>query len=397
MKRKTLVAALAALGLVVVTACGGSSDDTATEDTVATEETTAEATGESPADIALARVEALSQPVTELDLGPAPSSIPENKTVFYITCSVPVCAEIGSGVEEAVAALADKGWTIKTTSHQDTPDTVAAAFDAAIAAKPDVVMTSGNPREWFQTQLDTLESMNIPVISWSIPEPFEPGKGIAVNILSGDDYFYYGVVMADYAYANSPNKNILFVGLPVFPVLSLVQDGFKAEIELICPECTVKFQEIGLADLGTNLPGQMVSALQADPNLDFIAYAFGGMMFGVPEALEAAGLVDQAKAVSQAGSPMNFQFIADGKHQTGEFALASGLLGWRAVDIAITLFTDGTISKSPAIEGIFDKTDIGLNGLPRQILTQPTVKDPTALWPGVEGFQDLFKQRWGLS
>jgi hypothetical protein len=94
---------------------------------------------------------------------------------------------------------------------------------------------------------------------------------------------------------------------------------------------------------------------------------------------------------------MNFQFIADGKHQTGEFALASGLLGWRAVDIAITLFTDGTISKSPAIEGIFDKTDIGLNGLPRQILTQPTVKDPTALWPGVEGFQDLFKKRWGLS
>jgi len=397
MKRKTLVAALAALGLVVVTACGGSSDDTATEDTVATEETTAEATGESPADIALARVEALSQPVTELDLGPAPASIPENKTVFYITCSVPVCAEIGSGVEEAVAALADKGWTIKTTSHQDTPDTVAAAFDAAIAAKPDVVMTSGNPREWFQTQLDTLESMNIPVVSWSIPEPFEPGSGIAVNILSGDDYFYYGVVMADYAYANSPNKNILFVGLPVFPVLSLVQDGFKAEIELICPECTVKFQEIGLADLGTNLPGQMVSALQADPNLDFIAYAFGGMMFGVPEALEAAGLVDQAKAVSQAGSPMNFQFIADGKHQSGEFALASGLLGWRAVDIAITLFTDGTISKSPAVEGIFDKTDIGLNGLPRQILTQPTVKDPTALWPGIEGFQDLFKQRWGLS
>ena len=397
MKRKTLVAALAALGLVVVTACGGSSDDTATEDTVATEETTAEATGESPADIALARVEALSQPVTELDLGPAPTSIPENKTVFYITCSVPVCAEIGSGVEEAVAALADKGWTIKTTSHQDTPDTVAAAFDAAIAAKPDVVMTSGNPREWFQTQLDTLQEMNVPVISWSIPEPFEPGGGIAVNILSGDDYFYYGVVMADYAYANSPNKNILFVGLPVFPVLSLVQDGFKAEIELICPECTVKFQEIGLADLGTNLPGQMVSALQADPNLDFIAYAFGGMMFGVPEALEAAGLVNQAKAVSQAGSPMNFQFIADGKHQTGEFALASGLLGWRAVDIAITLFTDGTISKSPAVEGIFDKTDIGLNGLPRQILTQPTVKDPTALWPGVEGFQDLFKKRWGLS
>lgn len=397
MKISKLVALAAVASLATLSACGGS--DSSSDEAV-TEETSAPAAEEGPevaaAATALARVEALSQPVSELDLGAAPASIPENKTVFYITCSVPVCAEIGSGVAEAVEALSSKGWTIKTTSHQDTPDTVAAAFDAAIAAKPDVVMTSGNPREWFKPQLDTLVEMGIPVISWSIPEPFEPGNGIAVNILSGDDYFYYGVVMADYAYANSPNKNILFVGLPVFPVLALVQEGFKAEIELICPECTVKFSEIGLGDLGTNLPGQMVSALQADPTLDFIAYAFGGMMFGVPEALDAAGLVDQAQAVSQAGSPMNFQFIADGKHQSGEFALASGLLGWRAVDIAITLFNDGSISKSPALEGIFGKTDIGLNGLPRHILTAPTVSDPTALWSGVDGFQDNFLKRWNL-
>lgn len=393
---KKIVLPFALVALVAIAACG-SGDSTAEE---VAEDTSPAAVEEGPevaaAQVALDRVAALSEPVSELDLGPEPAAVPENKTVFYITCSVPVCAEIGSGVADAVKALESKGWSIKTTSHQDTPDTVAAAFDAAIAAKPDVVMTSGNPREWFKPQLETLVSMGIPVVSWSIPEPFEPGDGIAVNILSGDDYFYYGVVMADYAYANSPNKNILFVGLPVFPVLALVQEGFKSEIELICPECNVTFSEIGLGDLGTNLPGQMVSALQADPTLDFIAYAFGGMMFGVPEALDAAGLVDQAQAVSQAGSPMNFQFIADGKHQTGEFALASGLLGWRAVDIAITLFNDGSISKSPALEGIFGKTDIGLNGLPRQILTKATVKDPTLLWSGVDGYQDIFLKRWKL-
>jgi len=398
MKISRMFAGVAVAALATMTACSNGSDSSSEEP--ATQETTAPAIEEGPevaaAQAALARVEALSQPVSELDLGPAPASIPENKTVFYITCSVPVCAEIGSGVAEAVKALAAKGWSIKTTSHQDTPDTVAAAFDAAIAAKPDVVMTSGNPREWFKPQLDTLVKMGIPVVSWSIPEPFEPGDGIAVNILTGDDYFYYGVIMADYAYAKSANKNILFVGLPIFPVLALVQEGFKTEIETICPECTVQFSEIGLADLGTNLPGQMVSALQADPTLDFIAYAFGGMMFGVPEALDAAGLVDQAQAVSQAGSPMNFQFIADGKHQTGEFALASGLLGWRAVDIAITLFNDGSISKSPALEGFFGKTDIGLSGLPRQILTKATVKNPTSLWSGVDGFQDIFLKRWKL-
>lgn len=303
-----------------------------------------------------------------------------------------VCAEIQSGVEAAAKAL---GWTFKSTSHQDTPETVAAAFDAAIAAKPDVVMSSGNPREWFADQLTTLQSMNIPLISWSLPEGYEPGNGIAANVLSADDYYFYGVLMADYSVANSKNKNIRFIGLPVFPVLSLVQQGFNDEIAKICPDCKVETQEIAISDIGVNLPGQIVSALQADPSLDFIAYAFGGMMYGVPDALDAAGLIDQAKAVSQAGGPMNFDFIKSGRHQLGEVALASELLGWRVVDMAVSLLSGGTISKAPASETIAGHTDIGLNGLPLQILQADTITDATKLWPGVVGFQDKFLARWG--
>jgi ribose transport system substrate-binding protein len=375
--------ALSVAGLLALTACGGS--DTASD-------TTAAATDSSAADIAAARVTKYLQTITEIDLGEAPASVPEAKTVYYIACSVAVCAEIQVGVEAAVKAL---GWTFKSTSHQDTPETVAAAFDAAIAAKPDVVMSSGNPREWFADQLATLQEMSIPVISWSLPEGYEPGNGIAANVLSADDYYFYGVLMADYAVANSPNKNIRFVGLPVFPVLSLVQQGFNDEIAAICPDCKVETQEIAISDIGVNLPGQIVSALQADPTLDFIVYAFGGMMYGVPDALDAAGLIDQAKAVSQAGGPMNFDFIAKGRHQLGEVALASELLGWRVTDMAVSLLSGGTISKAPASESIAGRPDIGLNGLPLQILQADTIADPTALWPGVVGFQDKFLARWG--
>ena len=375
--------ALSVAGLLALTACGGS--DTASD-------TTAAATDSSAADIASARVTKYLQTITEIDLGEAPTSVPEAKTVYYIACSVAVCAEIQVGVEAAVKAL---GWTFKSTSHQDTPETVAAAFDAAIAAKPDVVMSSGNPREWFADQLATLQEMNIPVISWSLPEGYEPGNGIAANVLSADDYYFYGALMADYAVANSPNKNIRFVGLPVFPVLSLVQQGFNDEIAAICPDCKVETQEIAISDIGVNLPGQIVSALQADPALDFIVYAFGGMMYGVPDALDAAGLIDQAKAVSQAGGPMNFDFIAKGRHQLGEVALASELLGWRVTDMAVSLLSGGTISKAPATESIAGRADIGLNGLPLQILQADTIADPTALWPGVVGFQDKFLARWG--
>ena len=363
----------------------------AAETTSAAAETTAAAaTAMSAAD----RVSAFLKPVNELPFNEPIASVPSGKKVYYVQCSVPVCEEIRLGIAAAVAKL---GWTLESTAHKDTPDTVAAAFDAAIAAKADVVLTSGNPREWFATQLKTLEDAKVPVIAWSIPEPYEPGTGISANLLTGDDYYFYGVLMADYAAQKTAKKHVLFVGLPTFPVLSLVQQGFKDEIAKACADCKVDTMEVAVTDLGTNLPGQIVSKLQADPDLDFVVYAFGGMLFGVPDAIEAAGLLEQAKAVSQAGGPLNFGFIEGGKHQIAEVGLASELLGWRAVDVAARVLSgSGPGRVAPPTEAVVEgHPDILVNGMPLQILEKGSFTDATKVWPGVEGFQAKFAALWG--
>ena len=332
--------------------------------------------------------------MTELPLS-TPISLEAGTKVFYVQCGVAVCSEIAVGVEAAAAAA---GWVYETSSHQDTPDTVASAFDAAIAAQPDVILTSGNPREWFAPQLEELRASGIPVVAWSLPEAYEPGDGIDANLLTQDDYYFYGVLMADYAAATTTTGTILFVGLPVFPVLSIVQEGFNDEIAKACPDCSVTISEVAITDLGTNLPGQITSALQADPELDTIVYAFGGMLFGVPDALESAGLIDQAKAVSQAGGPLNFGFIAEGKHQVAEVGIASELLGWRAIDAAARVLAGEGPGRAETPEGaiIDGRPDVLSGGLPLQILEQDSIADPTALWPGVDGFQDQFQALWGL-
>ena len=180
--------------------------------------------------------------------------------------------------------------------------------------------------------------------------------------------------------------------------LSTVQQGFTDEIAKACPDCSVEISEVAVTDIGTNLPGAIVSALQADPELDFIVYAFGGMLFGVPDALDAAGLTDQAKAISQAGGPLNFDFIVSGRHQVAEVALASELLGWRAVDAAArVLLGNGPGRAEARAEAVIDgRPDILAGGLPLQILTKDSIADAAALWPGVEGFQDKFAALWGL-
>ena len=257
-------------------------------------------------------------------------------------------------------------------------------------------MTSGNPREWFAPQLATLEEMGVPVVAWSMPEAYEPGEGVSVNLLTNDDYYFYGVLMADYAAATTTTQNILFVGLPTFPVLSTVQQGFEDEIATACPDCSVEVTEVAVTDLGTNLPGTIVSALQANPDLDMIVYAFGGMLFGVPEAIESAGLADQAVAISQAGGPMNFAYIANGQHQVAEVALASELLGWRAVDAAARILAGEGPGRADTPEAavIDGHPDILASGLPLQILEADSIDDPTALWVGVEGFQEQFTDLW---
>lgn len=394
--RRALVAGLLSL-TVLAAACGGGDDDGSASDTTAaaTDTTTGGSATTAAGGIdAQARVDAFRQAVTELPFN-EPVAAEAGKTLYYVQCGVPVCEEIAIGIKAAVEAI---GWTFESTAHKDTPDTVASAFDAAIAAKPDVVLTSGNPREWFASQLETLASENIPVVAWSMPEGYEPGDGIAANLLTADDYSFYGVLMADYAAITSANKKVLFVGLPTFPVLSLVQDAFEKEIATACPDCEVETMEVAVTDLGTNLPGQIVSKLQADPDLDFIVYAFGGMLFGVPEALDAAGLTDQAKAISQAGGPLNFGFIAEGKHQVAEVGLASELLGWRAVDVAARVLAGEGPGRAtpPAAAQMSEYPDTLVNGLPLQILEADSIDDPTALWPGVTGFQDKFTSLWGV-
>ena len=407
--RRRRVVAVAASLAIVLAACGGDSADEpaaeepateepATEEPAAEEPAAEESAAEEPAtevevsSVAADRVAAFLQPVTELPLS-TPIAAPSDVSVFYVQCGVPVCAEIAIGLEAATAAA---GWQYETASHQDTPDTVASAFDAAIAAQPDVVLTSGNPREWFASQLATLTEQGIPVVAWSMPEAYEPGDGISVNLLPDDDYYFYGVLMADYAAVNSDTKDILFVGLPTFPVLSTVQQGFEDEIAAECPDCTVDVVEVAVTDLGTNLPGAIVSQLQANPDLDMIVYAFGGMLFGVPEAIDAAGLGEQAVAISQAGGPLNFGYITGGMHQVAEVGLASELMGWRAIDAAARILQGEGPGRAPArsMTEIDGRPDVLAGGLPLQILEADSIADATALWPGVDGFQDQFTSLW---
>ena len=401
---------------LVASACGGNDDDgdAADEAPPATAEPAPESTPEptpepaveetpAPSEesngiaAAAARIEAFREPQGMLAISEPLAERPDGKTAAYIQCGVPVCEEIRIGIAGAAESL---GMDLEVFNHDDTPENVASAWQAALDAGVDVVLASGNPREFFAEQLAEFQSRGVPAIVWSIPEGFEPGDGITANLLTADDYYFYGVLLADYALAQTGGEgDIIFFGLPAFPVLSILENGFADEMADKCPDCSVRNISIDLmALLAGEVPGQVVSSIQSTSDPSHLIFAFGGMLFGVPEAMADAGL--DVPAASQAGGGLNFGFIAAGNVQTAEMGLASEFLGWRAMDAAARALAGQSVGRAetPATAVIDGHPDVLAAGLPLQVLEADDMgfleTDPNLLWPGIEGFKALFEELW---
>jgi ribose transport system substrate-binding protein len=420
MRSKKLVALAAVASMALVAAACGSDDDSGgdevettsadsvsedttgdsvSEDTTGdsvSEDTTTVETGDDNApglESAQARVDEFSQEVTDFGLTEAVTP-PDSLKVAYVQCAVPVCESIRQGIDEAVSAL---GGELVVFPTEDTADTVQAAFQSAIQSESDMVLTSGNPREWFEAELAELNEAGTPVVGWSIPEGYEP-EGFAANLVTGDDYWFNGVLMADYVTVETEgDADVLFMNIPQFPVLSLEQDGFTEEFAAVCPDCSLTALEFTVPQL---LAGEHIAAavseFQKNPDINFVVTGFGDMLLGMPDALASAGI--EVPAISQAGTTLNYEMITSGTMQQADVALPTGFLGWRAIDAGLRALagqSPGTFEPRPLTD-FAGHPDIAIAGVPLQILEADDIEDPTVAFPGIPGYQQLFGALWGI-
>ncbi|MCC6222973.1 MAG: substrate-binding domain-containing protein [Thermoleophilia bacterium] len=394
------------LGLAVAAGCGGSDEEPAApatteappeETEVPPEETEAppeeteappEETVEEPDPVAEA-AEAIAfiegQP-SEIPITEPLAALPEGATVAYMQCGVPECAYLAPGFQAAADALGVKLVVIKAGS---TAQTIAAAFDSAIQKGVDAILVPAlDPITW-PKQLEEIKAKDIKVVIWTVPTQEE---GLhAASYLTAADYARVATIMANYVIAKSGGAaNVVYYRSPEFMVFNDAADAFVATITEKCPGCTIETQDAPVATIGTELPGQVVSYIQRKPETNWVAMAFGSMMIGVPEALEAAGLAENIGSISQAGGPVNYQYIQAGK-QTADVTLDYPFFTWMAMDAVARALAGQEI---PIVE-----MDNGLwtSQAPIQILTQPDITfDVNQMWVAYPDFQEYFKGLWGV-
>lgn len=317
-------------------------------------------------------------------------------------CVQTVCEQIGQGLQEAAAALGAK---FLRFTHQDTPQTVQQAAVDALQANPSMILFSGDPTQWFAAQLKEMNARHIPTIAWSEPGGFSPA-GISANLLNSDDYYFLGVLEADWVAAKyGAGTQTLLLNVPAYPVLQTAGEGYVNELKTVCASCSETTLNFTVNDVvsGT-VATAVVAALQKDPKVKEIVGTFGGLITQqLAQAVSNAGF-KSVKAISASGTSSNYQLIQQGDLQEADIALPSGFLAWRAIDVGLRLLAGQSVSASnsrPTLADIPGHPDIYAGGVPQEFVTKAqmpsgTVTSVDQLWSPSLNYQAQFKKLWGL-
>lgn len=353
--------------------------------------------GMTPYQVAQARVAEFLKPPSSTLPVTSTLTVPKKKlTIAYTWCAQVVCASIAQGIQEAAKAI---GANFVAEHHEDTASTVGTAFNNALAANPSMVLTSGDPEQWYASQAAQLKAKHVPLVAWSIPTGYESSP-FSANLITNDDYYFQGVLEADYIAVQTHDAGkVLWEGVPQYPVLASESQGFNWEIKRVCPKCTVTSVDFSVQQLiaGDNVQAT-VTALQQHPGISWMAAAFGGLVTPqVANAVKAAGF-GSLKAIEQAGTQSNFQMIAAHQLDAADIGLPTDYLGWLAVNDGLLALDGKAIPKfkPPAYTSIPGHPDVLVAGLPTQIITASDVPTGSAGFTPIPGFQSQFKKLWGL-
>lgn len=380
-----------ALGLILA-ACGDdkkSSDTTpAASDTTAAAVDTTAAAGEDPAaaGIAAAQLVVDANKAAPEKIGPTIplDSVPEAKTVAWLQCSLPSCAAIGVGFTNATEAL---GWKLEVITYEADP---VAAFQQAIDLGVDYVATTGTSQAVIQDQIDAAAAAGIGYFScFDTSEPLQEANNIWTQCGDATAVFASGDRLANQIIVDSGGTaNVLMVNIPDFAVLVSEREGSEAAYAANCPGC--KFTELALTLdqlLAGEVAGAVVSAVQADPSVDYIHVAFDGLSTGLTSVLADAGLLEGRNVVGVDFSGAVLQEIVDG---TMKFWSANPkeYSAWLMVD-AMARHSIGQANTEERANAL----------LPSFVVSSPEQAQPLVAgdgWPGPATMADQFKTLWGV-
>jgi ribose transport system substrate-binding protein len=364
---KPLIALLLVLAALAAAACGDDEDGASAS------------AGRADVSAAKAAVAPFTGKPSEFPVTQPLKEVPEGAKFVFVDCGTPICALFWQLIQPAGQTM---GVEISRVRAGQSADTVSAAFDTIVSQKPDgVVVSSINPQLW-QNQLEKLQEAEIPVVTTGIANAAD--YGIESPQAAQPEQDRDGALLADYVVANfGGDAEIALYKVPELTLTAAFAESFNAEIEKICPGCSVRTTNVAVATIGNTAPNQVVSDLQANPDTTVAAFAVDEVQAGLPAALKAAGL--DVPTVGYAPGPTNLQYVKDGQEQA-TLALDLPVLMWTLVD---------QVAREIAGQKLSGNQVKGLGVV--QFLGQEDITfDASKGWTGYPDFAERFAKLWGV-
>ncbi|WP_166442170.1 sugar ABC transporter substrate-binding protein [Nakamurella flava] len=291
--------------------------------------------------------------------------IPLSSQIPYVTA---VDAEIKSVVEQ-------HGATYLEFPNSGQPTEWAAGITQAIAQQADVIILSQGPDpKLLVPQLQQAKEAGIPVVLshlYQVGEELPSEVDGLIAATTNVDFAEAGRLMADAAIARSGGavNALIITSTEVAPSQS-ISDAVQATLKERCPDtCKATVENVPVADWATRLSSTTQTALQRDPDINWVIPLYDSMSLGVISGITSAGKTTGVDVASYNGTPDILKLIQDGGPMKVDVGESTAWLGRAAADQAFRLLAGqepiaGGDVKTPL--RIFTPDNVGEAGTPPQ-------------------------------
>lgn len=341
--KSALVAGLLVLVLsVFVAACGD--DDSSSSDSGG------DTSGDSSAaqEEAAAAVEAAKEiPEFTLEAEPVDISKAEGKTMF----NIPVASTIPyvAAVDDEMQKIAEEnGVKFVQFENEGTPTEWARGMDQAIDQGVDlIVLQAGNDPNLVIPQLKKAQEAGIPVLVSHLYQNGEsPNPEVAdlVTAYVTVPFHEAAALSADYAVAESGcDVNALIITASEVPPSDGIVDAMETQLSDRCPDAKSKVVNVPVVDWGTKIQPEVQSALQADPDINWVLPIYDSMSLPAEAGIKQAQRSEDVRIASYNGTPDILKLIQDGDIMAANQGENINWLGWANMDQAFRILADGPI------------------------------------------------------
>jgi ribose transport system substrate-binding protein len=260
----------------------------------------------------------------------------EGKVYFQIVNGLefPFTQGVVKGAKEAAEEL---GMEVVVTDGAGSTSKAARLIDQAIGRDVDALAIYGFDDAALDAPIKEAKEAGIPVVMVASQDQAPVTDEQAERGIEGVASFSYsdaGREAANWMVADSDGEvNVVVFDVPDIGASAAEKGAFYEQLKELCPDCKTTEVDSPLAQWQSGLPGQTTSALQKDPNANYVFPMYDGMVFSMIPAINRANAQDRVKVTTyNASEPLLADLKAEKPPMGSDIGGSTEWLGWALVD-----------------------------------------------------------------